>query len=144
MRLSFLIAAAALLRLIPPPASRRGRHARPEEGGGGGGGGSAPRPRPYADQAPDYNALCDATVRHAARWSLAYEPETAACYVARSLVDDGVVLAASEVTELDRLLIEFVPPPRIRPYAVDPQAAAMARASEQRLLARMIREAAAA
>ncbi|MFW5420123.1 hypothetical protein J0910_26255 [Nocardiopsis sp. CNT-189] len=140
MRLSSLIAAAALLRLIPPPASRRGRHARRE----GGGGGSAPRPRRYAPgQAPDYNALCDATVRHAARWTLAYEPETAACYVARSLIDDGVVLAASDVAELDRLLIEFVPPPRIRPYAVDPEAAAMARASEQRLLARMMQEAAA-
>jgi len=137
MRLSFLLIAAALLRFVPAPASRRGRHAR------GGGGASAARHRRYVPgQAPDYDALCEATVRHAARWILAYEPAAAACYVARSLVDDGIVIAASDVGELDRVLIEFVPPSRIRPYAVDPEAAAMARASEQRLLARMMREAA--
>jgi len=111
---------------------------------------AAPMPSPssvrsYARRRiPDHSAFRDVALRHEARWALAYEPDQPACYVARSLVEDGIVVAASSTDLLDAALTEFTPAPRIRPYAVDPQAATMARQSEQRLLARMIREAAAA
>ncbi|WP_051065542.1 hypothetical protein [Nocardiopsis potens] len=101
--------------------------------------------RPYTRwQIPDYSALCDLTLRHKNRWSLSYKDGQDACYVATSLVEDGVVVAASSTDLLDAALTEFTPSPRVRAYAVDPRAATMARESEQRLLARMIREAAAA
>ncbi|MFW5415862.1 hypothetical protein J0910_04460 [Nocardiopsis sp. CNT-189] len=101
--------------------------------------------RPYTRwQIPDYNALCDLTLRHKNRWSLSYKDGQDACYTATSLVEDGVVVAASSTDLLDAALTEFTPSPRVRAYALDPRAATMARESEQRLLARMIREAAAA
>ncbi|GAA1073620.1 hypothetical protein [Nocardiopsis composta] len=101
--------------------------------------------RPYARwQIPHYSALCDLTLRHKARWALTYEGDQAACYVATSLIEDGITVAASTPELLDAALTEFTPSPRVRAYAIDPQAATLARRSEQRLLARMIREAAAA
>ncbi|MFC7743100.1 hypothetical protein ACFQXA_22280 [Nocardiopsis composta] len=107
--------------------------------------GRAEQVRPYARwQIPHYSALCDLTLRHKARWALTYEGDQAACYVATSLIEDGITVAASTPELLDAALTEFTPSPRVRAYAVDPRAAALARRSEQRLLARLIREAAAA
>ncbi|MFW5415241.1 hypothetical protein J0910_01030 [Nocardiopsis sp. CNT-189] len=129
---------APALKPVPEPAAAPpAPAARPE---------AEPSPiRPYTRwQIPDYNALCDLTLRHKNRWSLSYKDGQDACYTATSLIEDGVVVAASSTDLLDAALTEFTPSPRVRAYALDPRAATMARESEQRLLARMIREAAAA